>query len=124
MATVKQADVITAKTLKMGVGPFTAHNLAGGNPLTQHGLNEMNTKIMPWYKSPKILDDQVKAGKPWETAGKGEIVEYSPATYKAVSDRVMGAYFGMVCEIVESGITNIGDLEMALGGGSGHGASL
>ncbi len=71
LATVKQADVITAKTLKMGVGPFTAHNLAGGNPITQHGLNEMNTKIMPWYKSPKILDDQVKAGKPWETARKG-----------------------------------------------------
>src|SRR4030042_4823814 len=26
----------------------------------------------------------------------------------------MGAYFGMVCEIVESGITTIGDLELAL----------
>jgi enoyl-CoA hydratase / 3-hydroxyacyl-CoA dehydrogenase len=114
LATVKQADVITAKTLKMGVGPFTAHNLAGGNPITQHGLNEMNTKIMPWYKSPKILDDQVKAGKPWETPGKGEVAEYSPATDEAVSNRVLGAYFGMVCEIVESGITTIGDLEMAL----------
>jgi len=114
LATVKQADVITAKALKMGVGPFTAHNLAGGNPITQHGLNEMSTKIMPWYKSPKILDEQVKAGKPWETAGKGEVVEYNPETYEVVSNRVLGAYFGMVCEIVESGITNIGDLEMAL----------
>ena len=114
LATVKQADIITANVLKMGVGPFTAHNLTGGNPLTQHGLNEMNTKIMPWYKSPKSLDDQIKAGKPWETAGKGEFVEYSPATNKAVSDRVMGAYFGVVCEIVESGITIIGDLEMAV----------
>ena len=114
LATVKQADVITAKTLKMGVGPFTAHNLAGGNPITQHGLNEMNAKIMPWYKSPKLLDDQVKAGKPWETPGKGEVLEYSPATHEAVSNHVLGAYFGMVCEIVESGITTIGDLEMAL----------
>lgn len=114
LATVKQADVIAAKTLKMGVGPFTAHNLAGGNPITQHGLNEMHTKIMPWYQSPKLLDEQVKAGKPWETAGKGEKVEYGPEIDEAVSNRVMGAYFGMVCEIVESGITNIGDLEMAL----------
>jgi len=114
LASVKQADVITAKTLKMGVGPFTAHNLAGGNPITQHGLNEMHTKIMPWYKSPKILDDQVKAGKPWEAPGRGEVVEYSTATYEAVSNRIMGAYFGMVCEIVESGITTVGDLEMAL----------
>jgi len=114
LANIKQADAIAAKTLGMGVGPFTAHNLAGGNPITQHGLSEMNTKIMPWYRSPKILDDQVKLGMPWETAAKGETVEYSPETYEAVSNRIMGAYFGMVCEIVESGITNIGDLEMAL----------
>ena len=114
LASVKQADVIVQKALGMGVGPFTAHNLAGGNPITQHGLNEMNTKIMPWYRSPKILDDQVKSGKPWETAGRGEVVEYTPETYEAVSNRVIGAYFGMICEIVGSGISNIGDLELAM----------
>ena len=114
LASVKQADIIAQKTLGMGVGPFTAHNLAGGNRITQHGLSEMNTKIMPWYRSPKIMDDQVKSGKPWETAGKGETVQYSPEVEEAVSKRVMGAYFGMVCEIVESGITTIGDLELAL----------
>jgi enoyl-CoA hydratase/carnithine racemase len=70
--------------------------------------------IMPWYRSPKILDDQVKSGKPWETAGKGEKVEYPPETYEAVSRRVIGAYFGMICEIVDSGISNIGDMELAM----------
>jgi len=114
LANVKQADAITQKALGMGVGPFTAHNLAGGNPITQHGLTEMHTEIMPWYRSPKLLDDQVKAGKPWETAGKGETVEYSPETYEWVSKKVMGAYFGMVCEIVDSGLVNMGDLEMAM----------
>ena len=117
LANVKQADVIVQKALGMGVGPFTAHNLAGGNPITQHGLSEMNSKIMLWYRSPKILDDQVKSAKPWETAGKGETVEYNPETYEAVSNRVIGAYFGMVCEIVESGISNIGDLELAMDAG-------
>ncbi len=114
LATIKQADAIVQKALGMGVGPFTAHNLAGGNPLTQHGLNEYNQKIMPWYRSPKILDDQVRLGKPWETAARGETVDYSPEIYEAVSNRVLGAYFGIVCEIVESGITNIGDMEMAI----------
>ena len=114
LATIKQADAIVAKALGMGVGPFTAHNLAGGNPITQHGLSEMNTRIMPWYRSPKLLDDQVKSGNLWETAAKGEVVEYSPEIYEAVSNRVMGAYFGMACEIVESGVANVGDLEMAL----------
>jgi len=32
LATVKQRTIITANVLKMGVGPFTAHNLTGGNP--------------------------------------------------------------------------------------------
>ncbi len=114
LASVKQADVIVQKALGMGVGPFTAHNLAGGNPITQHGLNEMTKKIMPWYRSPKILDDQVKSGKSWETAARGEVVEYPPKTYEAVSNRVIGAYFGMICEIVGSGISNIGDLELAM----------
>lgn len=114
LASVKQADAIAAKTLGMGIGPFTAHNLAGGNPITLHGLSEMNTKIMPWYRAPKILDDQVKSGQPWETAAKGETVKYSPEVFEAVSNRIIGAYFGMVCEMVESGIINIGDLEMGL----------
>lgn len=117
LANVKQADVIVQKALGMGVGPFTAHNLAGGNPITQHGLSEMNSKIMPWYRSPKILDDQVKSGKPWETAAKGETVECPPEMAEAVSNRVIGAYFGMVCEIVESAISNVGDLELAMDAG-------
>ncbi|MCX8118592.1 MAG: 3-hydroxyacyl-CoA dehydrogenase/enoyl-CoA hydratase family protein [Desulfobacterota bacterium] len=114
LATVKQADAIVQQALGMGVGPFTAHNLAGGNPLTQHGLNGMTSTIMPWYRSPKILDDQVKSGKPWEVAAKGEKVDYSPETYQAVVDRVTGAYIGMACEIVGSGITNISDLELGV----------
>ncbi len=117
LASEKQADAIAQKILGMGVGPFTAHNLAGGNPLTQHGLSEMHTKINSWFRSPKILDDRVNSGKPWETAVKGEVVEYSPQTYEAVSNRIMGAYFGIVCEIVDSGISNISDLELAVEAG-------
>ena len=113
-ASVKQADVIAAKALGMGVGPFTGHNLTGGNPITQHGLAGSHKSIMPWYGPPKILDERIKSGKPWEAAGKGEVVEYSPETYEAVSKRILGAYFGMITEIVDSGITNVGDVEMAM----------
>ena len=111
---IKQADAIAQKALRMGVGPFTAHNLAGGNPITQHGLNEMHSKIMPWYRSPRILNEQVKSGKPWETPGKGEAVHYPPKVHEEVSKKLLGAYFGMVCEIVGSGVASIGDLEMAM----------
>ncbi len=114
LASVKQADAVVQKTLGMGVGPFTGHNLTGGNPLTQHGLSVYTSIIMPWYRSPKILDDQVKSGKPWETPERGEKVEYNQEVYEAISNRVMGAYFGIACEIVESGITNISDLDLGV----------
>jgi enoyl-CoA hydratase / 3-hydroxyacyl-CoA dehydrogenase len=117
LASVKQADTIVQKTLGMGVGPCTGHNLAGGNPLTQHGLQQYTSIIMPWFHSPKILDDYVKTGKSWETAARGEQVEYSKEIYEAISSRAMGAFFGIACEIVESGITNIGDLDMAIENG-------
>jgi len=116
LATVKEADVIVQKLLKMGVGPFTGHNLTGGNPLTQHGLSVSHEKIMPWYGSPKILNDRLKSKpeEPWDVAKKGEEVTYSQDVHNAVADRAMGAYFGMICEIVDSGISNISDVEMAM----------
>jgi enoyl-CoA hydratase/3-hydroxyacyl-CoA dehydrogenase len=117
IGTVKEIDAVIQKTLGMGIGPFTGHNLTGGNPLTQHGLQIYTSVIMPWFRSPKILDDRVKSGVPWETAGKGEKVEYSQQVYEAISTRVMGAFFGIACEIVGSGISNIGDLDLGVENG-------
>ncbi len=114
LATIKQADAIEAKALGMGVGSLTATNMSGGNPILMEGLAEMNKKIMAWYKPPKMLEEHWKQNKNWDTAARGETVEYSQETYEAVSSRLMGAYFGMVCEIIDSGITNIGDLEMGV----------
>ena len=114
LATVKQTDAIIQKALGMGVGPFTGHNLTGGNPITQHGLQIYTSVIGPWWRSPKILDDQVKSGKPWETPARGETVEYTPEVYEAVSSRILGAYFGIACEIVESGVSSIGDVDLGI----------
>ncbi len=110
---VKQADAIAQKALGLGVGPFTAMNLTGGNPITHHGLNEMHTKIMPWFKAPAILDEQLASGEPWPTAGKDETVEYSEKMYETVSKKLQGAYFGLACEIVDEGVSNVADLNLA-----------
>jgi len=97
----------------MGVGPCTGHNLTGGNPLTQHGLQQYTSIIMPWFRSPKILDERVKSGVPWERLPRGRrwsIARRFTRRFK----QGHGAYFGIACEIVDSGITNIGDLDMAI----------
>jgi len=114
LASVKQTDAIVQKVLGMGIGPFTGHNLTGGNPITRHGLTTYTSVIGPWWRSPKILDDQIASGKPWDVPARGETVEYSPQVYEAVSSRILGAHFMIACEIVESGISNIGDVDLGV----------
>jgi enoyl-CoA hydratase/3-hydroxyacyl-CoA dehydrogenase len=114
LASPKQIDAIAQKALGLGVGPFTAMNLTGGNPLTQVGLNHYHEKIFKWFKSPKIMDDQVASGKPWEAAGKGEQVGYTDEQYKKVSARLMAAYFAIAGNVIDAGLVGIGDLELAV----------
>lgn len=114
IGTVKQMDAMAQRALGLGVGPFTAMNLTGGNPITQHGLTQMNEKINSWFHCPKILDSQVSMGKPWDTPMRGEDVGYSENDFETVSNFLRGAFFGLVCEMLDSGISNIADLEMAV----------
>jgi len=114
IGTVKQVDAMAQRALGQGVGPFTAMNLTGGNPITHHGLSEMNSKINSWFHSPQILESQVRSGKPWSSAGIGEEVKYDQNTFQTVSNLLRGAYFGLVCEILDSGIASISDLEMGV----------
>ena len=114
VGTVKQLDAMVQKVLGLGVGPFTAMNLTGGNPIVQHGAPELHEKIMPWFHSPNLLENQIKFGKPWETSFVPDEVAFNENVFQEVSDRIKGAYFGLVCEILDSGISNVGDLEMAV----------
>jgi enoyl-CoA hydratase/3-hydroxyacyl-CoA dehydrogenase len=114
MGTVKQIDTMVQKALGLGVGPFTAMNLTGGNPIVQHGAPQLHDKIMPWFHSPNLLESQIKFGKPWETTFVPDEVAFNENVFQQVSDKIKGAYFGLVCEILDSGISTIGDLEMAV----------
>jgi enoyl-CoA hydratase/3-hydroxyacyl-CoA dehydrogenase len=114
VGTVKQVDAMAQRALGLGVGPFTAMNLTGGNPITQHGLTQMHEKINPWFHCPAILDRQISIGRPWETPMMSEAVGYSENDFDMVSNLIRGTFFGLVCEILDSGIANIADLEMAV----------
>ena len=61
---------------------------------------------MTWYDTPKILDAQVASGKPWETAGRGEQITWSDETFRVVGDALRGCFFGLVAEILDSGIAS------------------
>lgn len=114
VGTTRQVDSVARKALKMGIGPFTAMNLTGGNPITRVGLDQYHDKIHAWFRAPEILKQQLDRGEPWQVAGRGEKIEVDAAAEEKISRAMTGAYFGLVCEILDSGISNVGDLEMAV----------
>jgi enoyl-CoA hydratase/3-hydroxyacyl-CoA dehydrogenase len=109
----KQIDKVAQETLGLGVGPFTALNLTGGNPITAHGLDEMGKLVMPWFRTPKILHQAVENKTPWNTAIKDEMVEVPADLHNKLRDEFLGAYFSLASFIIDLGISSVNDLDMA-----------
>lgn len=114
VASTKEIDAVATKALGLTVGPFTAMNLTGGNPITNIGLDNYTSLIHSWYRSPQSLKDVVAAGRPWEVPGRGETVEVDAERTALITDALRGAYFGICSEIVDSGIASVNDLDMAV----------
>jgi enoyl-CoA hydratase/3-hydroxyacyl-CoA dehydrogenase len=114
LGTVPQIDQVAVETLGLGVGPFTAMNLAGGNPLTLKGLPEYAERVNRWFHAPESFHKQVADNQPWPTAKRGEAVTVSPEKKAQLADYMLGAYLGLAGEVLDSGITNIADLELGL----------
>ena len=111
--TIKEIDKIAQTTLKQGVGPFTALNLTGGNPITNHGLEEMRETHIAWFRSPKTLQEATANKTLWDTAKRGEEVTVSPEKVEVLRKQFLGGYFALCCYIIDLGITNVNDLDMA-----------
>jgi enoyl-CoA hydratase/3-hydroxyacyl-CoA dehydrogenase len=107
-------DAIACRAFGGTAGPFTVVNLAGGNLVTRDSLAVYHQKIMPWFQSPAALDEMAPGGIPWRTADRGDTVSYSTQMYDEISASLLGAYFGLACEALESGIADIGDLEIGV----------
>ena len=111
--TIKEIDKIAQTTLKQGVGPFTALNLTGGNPITNHGLEEMRETHIAWFRSPKTLQEATANKTLWDTAKRDEEVTVSPEKAEVLRKQFLGGYFALCCYIIDLGITNVNDLDMA-----------
>ncbi len=113
MGDEKQIDKVARETLGLGVGPFTALNLTGGNPITAHGLDEMGKKLMPWFKTPKLLHEAVANKTNWNTAARDEQVEVSEDLRTQLHQEFLGGYFALCSFIMDCDISNINDLDTA-----------
>ncbi|MCX6295751.1 MAG: 3-hydroxyacyl-CoA dehydrogenase/enoyl-CoA hydratase family protein [Bacteroidetes bacterium] len=111
--TEKEIDTAAVKALGLGIGPFTALNLTGGNPITAHCLDELGKLVMPWFKTPNILHEKNKSKELWNTAQRGEKVELSPDKEEKLVKEFQGAFFALTSFILDLGIVDINDFNMA-----------
>ncbi len=114
LGTIKEVDTAAKRALGLGVGPFTAMNLTGGNPITNHSLDVMTSKLGPWFRSPNLMKEAMSSGKPWDVPKRDEKVEVPAAQELAIADAMLGAYFGLAGEILDSGIITLADLELGV----------
>jgi enoyl-CoA hydratase/3-hydroxyacyl-CoA dehydrogenase len=114
LGSVKEVDDVVRRVLRQGVGPFTAMNLTGGNPLTYVGLQHYQTKLYAWFKPTKLMEAQMEKGQPWDGVQRGEKVEVPAEAEGRIRDRILGAYFGIVGEILDAGISDVADLELGV----------
>lgn len=108
-----QIDKVASEVLGLGVGPFTALNLTGGNPITNHGLDMMHNLVHPWFKTPIALSDAAKNKSLWNSVARDEKVEVPEELYSKIKDEFLGSYFFLSSLIIDLGITNVKDLDMA-----------
>ena len=111
----KQVDTVAAKCLGLTIGPFAAQNFVGGNPISAHGLDEMNKRLNPWYRTHERLRKLVDAKEDWEVPARGEKVEVPPEKERQIADEIMGAYFAMVCDMLDSKIITTSDFDLLVG---------
>lgn len=110
----KQVDYVASKALGLTVGPFTAHNLTGGNPITAHGLSEMHERLNTWFRVPDCLKELVESKSNWVVPGRGEKIEVSPEKEQQIADELMGAYFAIVCDMLDANIITTSDFDLLI----------
>ena len=89
-------------------------NLTGGNPLTAHGLGRDGRKRASVVQDPGAHAPGHERRRPWDTAERGQTPDVSPEAEAKITERLHGAFFGLVGEVLDSEITNVADLEMAI----------
>ncbi|MDO8367281.1 MAG: 3-hydroxyacyl-CoA dehydrogenase/enoyl-CoA hydratase family protein [Saprospiraceae bacterium] len=109
----KEIDAAAVKALGLGVGPFTALNLTGGNPITAHGLDELGRLVLPWFKTPALLHEKNNQKEPWETAARGETVTMGAEKEAKLVKTFQGAFFALSGFILDTGIVQVDDLNLA-----------
>ena len=100
LGTTREVDDAARRVLRLGIGPFTAMNLTGGNPITYEGFGEMHERLHPWFRVPRLLEEAMAAGgatgRTWDVPARGESVDMPAERREAIEERILAAFCGLV----------------------------
>lgn len=117
LGTTKEVDDVARRVLRLGIGPFTAMNLTGGNPITHEGFAAMHERLHPWFRVPRLLDeamaDSGPTGRVWEVPARGEEVPVPEDRKRAIEERTVAAYLGLAAWTAAEGAISVPDLDMS-----------
>lgn len=113
LATTREIDAVSCRALDLTVGPFTAMNLTGGNPITHPALGVYAERVSPWFETTELLTRAVASKEAWDVPQRGEEIRLDDRREERLGNLMRGAFFGLVTEILDSGIASIADLDMA-----------
>jgi enoyl-CoA hydratase/carnithine racemase/3-hydroxyacyl-CoA dehydrogenase len=119
MATPAEIDEVACKTLRMRTGPFAAAESAGGMEAVLKSSARYAEQIMPWFGSVPHEADWIPSARRSLSGGEKEEAEpekavIEPEKAEVVSIALQGAYFGLACEAVSTGVIALGDLELGI----------
>ena len=117
LGTSKEVDDVARRALRLGIGPFTAMNLTGGNPITYEGFSEMRERLHPWFRVPRLLEEAVAeegpTGRVWDVPARGEDVAVPDDRRRRIEERITAAYLGLAAWTAAEGAISVPDLDMS-----------
>ncbi|MGE3851862.1 MAG: enoyl-CoA hydratase/isomerase family protein, partial [Planctomycetota bacterium] len=93
-------------------------NLCGSNPLVAVGAETLHDKVNDWFRVPDLLHNRLTGDKKeWPVPGVDgapDVAEVSEVMYDDISKRLLGCLFAVAGEVLDAGLIEAGDLELAL----------
>jgi len=67
-----------------------------------------------WFRVPERLQKMVDTNSNWEVPARGETVEVPPDKEKIITEELQGAYFAIVCDMLDSKIITTSDFDLLI----------
>jgi len=106
VADIPTIDAAAKQTFRIGMGPFELMNVSGV-PIAYHSAETLGRELGSYYPPVARLVTQGSENALWDLSG-----EPDASKFEAVSQRLLGAVFQVVGEILDEGVGTLEDVDL------------